>query len=276
MISLGLKLAVSTGLKPISPEATYIAALTAAGASVTTPQRAAISTFMSGEIAAGRWDGHKRLYFPVWGLAAANAICMKSLTTGTFVGSIDHGSGYAKPNDSSSGMRANTSLPDIGVTKESWHFTVLVYELGGEGCLWGRDFNTDFSAFADYLHGEEGAEYTNAVFRVSNRTHISNGNVPRLLSIFGTANTVSIKNRNSYSEASIYSSSFGGSTNTVDFVDSNFNVMASESFGNLALASQSSKYGLFSFGNTMSDAQNTAYTLALKNLWETVTGLTLP
>jgi hypothetical protein len=235
----------------------------------------ALDTFIKGEKTAERWDGRKRIYFPVWGLAAANAICMKSLTAGTFVGSIDHGSGYAKPNNSSSGMLTNSTLPDIGVTKESWHFAVLVYELGeGDGAFWGRDFNTDFSAIADFQNGEEGPEYMNCFFRVSNRTHFSN-NVPRLLSIFGTANTVSIKNRNSYSEASIYSFSSGGSTNTVDFVNGNFSIMSIQSAGSPALASQS-KYGVFSFGNTMSDAQDTAYTLALKTLWETTTGLTLP
>ena len=275
--SLGNMLGMRFGsAAPAAPEAAYIAALTAAGATVTAPKQAAISTFISGEIAAGRWDGIKRLYFPVWGSAAANAICMKSLTTGTFVGSIDHGSGYAKPNDSLSGMRANTSLPDIGITKESWHFTVLFYELNdNEGFFWGRDPNTDFSALTDFVSGEEGFEYVGSFFRVSNRNHTSNSTIPRLLSIFGTANTVSIKNRDSYSEASIYSFSSGSSTNTVDFVDGNFSVMALDLSGN-PINGNRSKYGLFSFGNTMSDAQDTAYTLALKNLWETVTGLTLP
>ncbi len=236
----------------------------------------ALDAFIKGEKTAGRWDGIKRLYFPVWQLAAANVICMKSLTTGTFVGSIDHGSGYAKPNDSSSGMVTNSTLPDIGVTKESWHFATLIYELGeGDGAFWGRDLNTDFSAVADFANGEEGPEYMNCFFRVSNRTHSSNSTFPRLLSIFGTANTVSIKNRNSYSVASIYSSSSGGSTNTVDFVNGAFSVMSLQSAGSPALASQS-KYGAFSFGNTLSDAQDTAYTLALKTLWETVTELTLP
>lgn len=237
----------------------------------------ALDTFIKGEKAGGRWDGIKRLYFPVWGTAAANAICMKSFTVGTFVGSIEHGSGYAKPNNSSSGMQTNTSLPDIGVTKESWHFAALLQEFGSsDGGIWGRDFNTDFNAYADFVSVEDSPdEYANTIFRVSNRTHISNNTIPVLFSIFGTANTVNIKNRNSNSVGSIYSSSFGGSTNTVDFVDGNFSVMASQFNGNPNIA-LFAKYGAFSFGNTMSDAQDTAYTLALKTLYETVTNLTLP
>jgi len=262
------------------PEAAYVAALTAAGATVTAPQQAALSTFISGEIAAGRWDGIKRLYFPVWGTAAANAICMKSCTVGTFIGSIDHGAGYAKPSNSSSGMRTNTSLPDIGVTKESWHFAALFQEFGlSDGAIWGRDINADFGALADFqsveIDGDNFDVYANTIFRVSNRTHISNNAIPVLFSIFGTANTVNIKNRNSNSVGSVYSSSIGGSTNTVDFVDGNFIVMASQFNDNPHLAFLA-KYGAFSFGNTMSDAQDTAYTLALKTLYETVTNLTLP
>ena len=50
-----------------------------AGATMSVPQQAAVSTFMADEIAAVRWDKIKRLYFPVWQLASANAICMKIL-----------------------------------------------------------------------------------------------------------------------------------------------------------------------------------------------------
>ena len=68
----------------------YISAIRTAGASVTAAQRDYINDFIRAEKIAARWDSIKRLYLPICGVAAANAICLRSLTSGTFVGSVTH------------------------------------------------------------------------------------------------------------------------------------------------------------------------------------------
>jgi hypothetical protein len=106
------------------PEAAYIADITAKGATVTAPQQAAISTFMSDEIAAGRWDGIKRFYFPVWGVAEANAVCMKSLTSCTFNGAFTHAAGYIQGGYSKY-ISLGTTLAALGLSASSHYFAGL-------------------------------------------------------------------------------------------------------------------------------------------------------
>lgn len=87
----------------------YIAAIEAQGATVTGAQKTAISDFVAAEKAASRWTGLKRFYLPVWGIAAANAICMKSLTSGTFSGGVTHAAGYVEYNGTSGSFNANAT-----------------------------------------------------------------------------------------------------------------------------------------------------------------------
>lgn len=75
-------------------DASAIAYINAVSPTVTisNPQRAAINAFVVAEKAAGRWSLHKGLWLPIWGSgkAAANAIDMVSVTSGTFAGSVTH------------------------------------------------------------------------------------------------------------------------------------------------------------------------------------------
>jgi hypothetical protein len=114
--SLSLMLGRRMALASLDPAASYIAALTAAGATATAPQQSAISTFISGEIAAGRWDSIKRLYLPIWGSAAPNALCMKSLTSGTFVGGVTPSSGYVNTDGTTGHFLSDVSVGGAGCT----------------------------------------------------------------------------------------------------------------------------------------------------------------
>lgn len=89
----------------------YVNAITIAGATVSISQQAAISDFVKAEKAAGRWTTIKRLYLPIWGVAAANAICMVSLTSGRWVGGVTHAAGYVQ-GDGSTGY-FNTETPSV-------------------------------------------------------------------------------------------------------------------------------------------------------------------
>ena len=286
MISLGLKLAVSTALKPItviSPEAAYIAALTAAGASVTAPQQAAISTFMSGEIAAGRWDGIKRLYFPVWGSAAANAICMKSLTSSTFYGGVTHGAGYIQGDEITGYVNTNTTPSSIGLTKDSYYAGCLCIQRQGSdhvdfgltGFTGGAPFG-NFYFINDFYFNESTEEYyfNNGLMQISDQNVFHYSPISTLCSVSGTTSSRFIKDRNS---SGVTTRSTTVTTNTRELNDISLYLMnANQGNAPTSWGWSSSKYGAFFFGTALSDSQDTAYTLALKTLWETCTGLTLP
>ena len=242
----------------------YINAVTAAGVTVTSTQRSAILSFIQNEVLLGRWAGIKRLYFPIWEVQAANAICMKSLTSGTWTGgTVNHAAGYVQSTRTGGYMNTNTNFPALGITKDSYHFAV-VYKTAP----FGGDNYTDisfgssdvFSGMDDGYHrinlGEEGFspdDFTNK----------------RLLSIGGNASTRYIKNRT------------GGLVTTITINNQviNNNFSASDIYflrGNVTGArSSEAQTGLLSLGTTLTTEQDAAYTLALKTLWETCTGLTL-
>ncbi len=110
-------------LRPFSgvdPDArAYVAAVQTAGVVVLSSQRDAISDFIAGEKAAGRWASIKRMYLPIWGVAAANAIDMVTLNVGTYVGTITHSIGSMKPDGSTGYFRSDISPSAAGITTTS-------------------------------------------------------------------------------------------------------------------------------------------------------------
>jgi len=97
----------------------YISAIRTAGATVTAAQRDYINDFIRAEKIASRWDSIKRFYLPIWGVAAANAICLRSLTSGTFVGSVTHGAGYVQSDGSTGYFDTGVSLSGAGCLQDS-------------------------------------------------------------------------------------------------------------------------------------------------------------
>lgn len=243
----------------------YIVSLLAAGATLDTPQQNAINTFVSGEKTAGRWDGIKRFYFPVWGVAAANAVCMKSLTTGTWTGgTVNHAAGYVQSSIDGGYMNTNTTFPALGITKDSYHFAV-VYKTSPTGGDNYSDisFGTAnvFSGFTEGLHTIVlGGEYFNPI-----------ENLYQLLSIGGNASSRYVKDRSASGVITV-------ETNN-QVINDNFDsrdiwFLRANTSG--VTYPSSAQTGLLSLGTTLTTEQDTAYTLALKTLWETCTGLTLP
>ena len=246
----------------------YITALTAAGATVTAPQRTAISTFISGEIAAGRWDKVKRLYFPVWQVAAANAICMKSLTSGTFSGVINHAAKGVRVVDGASGnMNTNTNLGALGITNTSFHFAMLLPEGAEEGYSIPFSVN-DFSTNSIFPFWNDGYSYTRVMEQIFGSSFFTN--LPSVISLGNdsVANNLYLKERISSSTGSDV---IAGSVATT-FPSANLFILGLPN-GSVGM---NLPIGAFSASTELSSAQDAAYTTALKTLWETVTGLTLP
>lgn len=110
----------------IDPSAkAYITSVTAAGATVSATQKNEINKFYKAAKSTGYYTSLKRLYFPIWGVAAANAIDMISLTSGMFVGGVTHAAGYIQSNGTTGYFTANGKMNQIWSNSNSISFGVL-------------------------------------------------------------------------------------------------------------------------------------------------------
>jgi hypothetical protein len=246
----------------------YISALTATGITVSESRNNAITTFISSEKAAGRWDKHKRIYFPIWQLAAANAICMKSLTSGTFLGAITHEAKGVKVTNTNGNMNTNTNLGALGITKNSFHFAMLLPEGPEENYSMPFSVN-NYSGSGNSIFAlwNDGYSFTIVMERTFGDSIFTN--FPSVVSL-GNDSVAG----NLYLKEHIVGSTslqiLAGSVATT-FPSANLFILG-ESNGSIGM---NRPIGAFSTSTELSSAQDVAYVAALKTLWEACTGLTL-
>jgi hypothetical protein len=235
---------IESGLgRSLDPDAKgYINSVVAAGGTVSGTQRAAINTFYKTGKADGWYSSLKRMYLPIWGVAAPNAIDMIARGSGTFVGTVTHGAGYVQGNGTTGYFNTNTSYGTNGLTaSDAYAFSLVktASTLGFRG-LQGRSQGT--TASATFLSSNSGQ-----LFRWNNT---STG------AVFGTS-----------AGTGIMSASRQGGSRTI-YRRTTSSRTTSE-FNNAEI-------GAGGFGLGMTNAQDSAFTASLKTLWETCTGLTLP
>lgn len=257
--------------------AAYISAVQATGVSMTGAQRNAINTFVVAEKAASRWTSIKRFYLPVWGAASANAICMKSLTTGTFGGTVTHGSGFIQGNGSTGYFQSDTNPATQGLTTATGMVFVLLYTAPTGGTV---------QAAAGAISGG----FTRRNLLLSNNTSFQsaiNSNATICSYSVAQASHVGIwvGSRVSTTDNTLYQRTTSGFNNratnattaTVDAATTKMIVMARAEDSDTTRAQFcNASIGAAGFGLGLSTADTTAFTSNLKTLWETVTGLTLP
>jgi len=243
----------------IDPDAAaYIAAVEAAGATVTGAQRTAIDTFYLAAKADSYYTSLKRLYLPIWGVTAANAIDMISLTSGTFNGGVTHGAGFVQGNGTTGYFDFGVSPIAQGLSVGDHFLIALSYtaETDGLECIVGAsDGSGDLSLF-NYLYDSGtdrinyGAVITTGVI-IGSQIGSDKKVFRRLTSGFTTLESRTIAPAGSVS-ASMYSIARGTQWHC------------------------DNKLGLYGIGLGLSAATATNFSTHLKNLWETCTGLTLP
>lgn len=232
---------------------------------MTAPQVAAISTFISGEIAAGRWSKHKRIYFPVWQLAAANAICMKSLLSGTFSGNVGHTTdGVVISTYGAAGnMNTNTNLGDLGITKTNFHFAMLLPN--GPEDNYSIPFSVnDFTTSSIFPFWNDGYSYTRVMERQFFTDIFSYTGSVVSLGNDSVAGNLYLKQKVDTSTASDI---IAGSVATA-FPAANLFILGL-SDGTIGI---NNPIGAFSTSTELSSAQDTAYVSALTTLWEACVG----
>jgi len=248
----------------------YIAAVTAAGATVTSAQRGYINNFYK-SAKADYYTSLKRLYLPIWGVAAANAIDMISLTSGTFVGGVTHASGYVQGNGTTGYFDTLVNPAGAGMTVGSQYLAILHYTapsvaitsfLGAGGTSTSDMFCVNSNVY--YRYGLSSTEVTGSATK--------NG----IFSGSKTSGNSSIYRRAAAGKSTLGSTSVSDASaltpSTFFFLATNEN-----DFGNKVPANLSNaQAGAFVLGSGLSSAHDTLFTLHLKNLWEGCTGLTLP
>lgn len=252
----------------------YVEAITTAGATVSPAQRSAMNSFVGTEKAAGRWTSLARLYLPIWGVAAANAIEFKTLASVTFTGGITHSAGYITPDGTTGHVDSNETFGDTGGTQSAigWGWlspgggtaatnNMGVGDAGGGSYYVGQHFDIqgvrmfvgELSTFLpagaetfEQAHGIVSMQRTGGAHFIGRR---DSGGYVELASLT-LADSIAPPALN------YFLGSYNNSGNPN--LDSNIN------------------YGAFFVTLGFTSAADNAFTGNLKTLWETLTGQTIP
>ena len=280
-LGLGLGLPFVRGGGPsLDPDAAaYIAAIQAAGADLgllneESITKKAISDSIIERKDLGIWDLERRTYLPIWGLPAPNAICMRSLTSGEFVNDVTHGAGFVQGDGTSGYFDTGSSLVAMGLTNVNV----------GLFCLLTSEHLNNSQVFI----GSGGGGNNNILWRNGGGliTYRAIGSAAQETTLSGKVQGVLSGHRTATTRRTSRRDGSGRQT----ALTAGLSAAGTLSAGNLlALANNNrddsgitlgtpsnSRQGAFGATHALTDADDAAFTLNLKTLWETCTGLTLP
>jgi hypothetical protein len=239
---------------------------------VTAAQRDYINDFYKAA-KADYYTAFKRLYLPIWGVAAANAIDMITLASGTFTGSVTHAAGYIEGDGSTGYMDLGVSPSTLGLTTSSASLGVLVYQ----------EDSRIIAGINISLIGSNASLASGGAVRLIN---VAFGNV--IVNLCGTSSLASasrsgvfLGNRtetNAYTMNTRRTSGFAEvlSTGAASSVTTINAVLLARRQGGTITQYTDSRVGLAFIGTEFALGKPETVTLHLKNLWEGCTGLTLP
>jgi hypothetical protein len=265
----------TSGLDPDAKA--YINAVVAAGATVSGAQRTAINNFYKTAKTGGWYSQLKRLYFPIWGGSAApNAIDMISTLSGSFISTPTYANGYVNGNGTSACFSFDLSPSTLGLTTSSGSIYCLVTgtsAINGTQAL-GSVQDSSNSSRTSF----RGAGLNNrsiAVFTQSAVSYSETDSRSVLIASRTTSTTNSAYKRTSSGFVTTVNEATAASpvlvtTQTMTFMAFNGNGTFS------GFTPSSVRFGAYGMGLGLTAAQAESFSLALKNLWETCTGLTLP
>ena len=264
----------TAGLDPSAKA--YIDAVVAAGATVTSTQRRAINDFYKTGKSQGWYGQLKRLYLPIWGVAAPNAIDTISLLSGTFSGGITHSSGYVTSNATTGYFSLDLAPASLGLTTSSGSAYCLVTStaaIGGATQLCGVQDSSNNSRIQ--MTGGGAGIRAIRVFSAAGNTYAETDSRSVLVASKTTTTTNSAYKRTSSGFVTTVNEAASGTA--VVGTTRPLAVMANNNNGTVGTFSPiAARFGAYGMGLGLTAAQAESFSLALKNLWETSTGLTLP
>jgi hypothetical protein len=255
----------------------YIAAVETAGATVSGGQKKAIDTFYKTGKADGWYSSLKRLYLPIWAAAAPNAIDMIALGSGTFVGGVTHAAGYVQ-GDGTTGYLdpgASGNLQTLGMGGDNLHY-MLGISLGGSASsvpIGAWDTNSDRRCQITSEITVNRNVFANPAALITSTALLTDASLAGVL----------VGSSTSFSARYIHRRKTSGTTVDSNAVNENRPIPNEQPFI-LARKNTGQATNLFfngrifaaSYGLAIAQADAPKFSLALKNLWETCTGLTLP
>ena len=273
-MNLSLSNMLSSSVSGLDPDAKgYIDAVVTAGATVSATQKKAINTFVKTGKSDGWYSLIKRLYLPIWEVAAANAIDMIGLTSGTFNGGVTHGAGFVQGNGTTGYFDTGTTMSAVGITTSS-------------GSLFYVKINTPSEGF-NRVAGAADNNLSETYLSQSGSTHLLDYNniaAGRLAtSSIGILAGVFVGSRSSGNRSifrrissgfSTLAQAAGSDTGNIPSSENTY-FLAANQYGVVNSASEA-QYGAYGKGLGLSDAHAELLSLALENLFESATGLTLP
>lgn len=252
----------------------YIDAVVAAGATVTETQRNAINTFVKGGKTDGWWPSMRRIYLPIWSIAAPNAIDIVSRTSGTFAGTVTHAAGYVQGNGTTGYFNSNTS----STTGFGWAagsaFLGFLCNLA--------DSRNDLRHFCGYTTG--GIQRT----CINQNTSDIVGSHPTIINnitasgatmeqgvVYLNSNSTSFRELRRRTSVSVSQIASNTATDTTDPLGINIFFLARNANGS-PFSYTDARLGALFGGAGMTSVNCDLFSASLKTLWETCTGLTLP
>jgi len=262
-----------------SDASTYATALEGDGVSLSDDQKQAIDTFYATGKSEGWYSDIARLYLTIWGQASANSRCLVSGTQGTFNGSIGHNAGYIDNPSYSGFMDTGSSAVAKGLSlgSQGFGFLQVAPDSSSNGCPMG---GVDFVNSGSLGHGAQQQSSNQFAFhhdaitgssKVDTSLGITGKRIYSTIEFFGD---LYLDERTSYGFAN---SGFTSGGAYQDFSsDSTDLIMAiNVYFGTNPTASNywGGQMGAAFYHSSSDSSFNQYFTLALKNLWETCTGL---
>lgn len=251
--------------------AAYIAAVeTALSSSISADQKNAINTFFKTGKSEGWYSSLKRLYLPIWADAAANAIDMVTLTSGTFSASgVTHATGYVQGDGVAGYFDTGTLANSLGLTNASAGLFCLIPTAATTAACHIGAFNSATSYLA-LLNTT--TQYRSILVDAARQQLVA--------ATLSTIRGIIIIDRDGGDDV-IYSRKDAGFSEIVRTTQAASGTLPPRSFYAMALnqsgtatAISNATYGAYGVTDNIADASG--FSLALKDLWETASGLTLP
>jgi len=251
--------------------AAYIAAIESTGESVTDTQKASIDHFYVSAKSDGYYSSLKRVYLPIWGAAAPNAIDMISRASGTFNGGVTHSDGVVQGDGSSGYFAFGVSPASESLTLESSCLFHLTYSIGSVTGF-RRPIGCENSASQILNLAQSGSlQVFDAYSTSGGRVTASLGNATGIVLGSREGGSRSIYRRNSSGFSTLVSTSGADS----GFIPTTIMSAMAHTTSSTVANYSNDEYGAYGMALGLDSTDSQDFTLALKNLWEGCTGLSL-
>lgn len=252
---------------------TYIDFIEGDGVSLSSDQKTAIDAFYTTGKSDGWYSKLKRFYFPVWNAAAPSARCLVSGTSGTFSGTISHNTGFVTGNGVNTHFDTGATPSAMGIVTGDALLLRGIHlddDTVHDACGVAQTSSNQSLAMLNYHSGGAGTTYYRQPSNTAGVTMTGQGSYRGIYVGSSTATNARFLLKRTTSGTTVVSST---SNDTTIIYNQNPHFLARR----LPTISNRTKGSEFAWGlgNGLTQAQAEDCSLAIKTLWETVTGLTL-